>query len=73
VINEAKQIMGIPAHPHILTLVNFLASSTIKNPKKKDIPVECVIILNHVSGGELFDHISKTGPLTDDFCRYYLK
>ena len=72
-MNEVKQIWQLDTHPNVLSLTNFIASSTIKKPPSTEIPVECVIVLNYISGGELFYYVSNSGPLNDNFCRYYFK
>ena len=72
VMNEVKQIWELDGHPNVLKLVNFIATSTMKNAST-EIPVECIIVLDYISGGELFYYVANSGAFSEPVARYYFK
>ena len=68
-IKSEVQTLNKLHHAHIVNLVE-VNKGTILNPKKASKTVE-YIVLELVSGGELFDFVANSGRFTEPVARYF--
>ena len=59
-------------HPNLVNLIAFKDSAIWKKSDGKEIPI-AYIVLELISGGELFDFVASTGAFSEPVCRYYFK
>ncbi len=70
-LNEAK-VMSEIAHPNIVRLHAYSPKSVLRRPERQDKPV-MYLVLDLVTGGELFDYVALGGPLEERLARYYFR
>ena len=59
-------------HPHVVKYFEFKENSTMI--KKDGTPVQVAYIAQEmISGGELFDYVSYSGPFSEPIAKYYFK
>jgi len=71
-INNEVKIMSVLNHPGLVKFYEYSEKGVIEKAKGKNIPV-LYLVLELVTGGELFDYIAVSGSFSDKFARYYFK
>ena len=61
-VSREIEILKMIRHPNIIQLFEII-----------ETPKQLFLIMEYVSGGELFDYISETGAFTEKFARFYFK
>jgi len=69
-LNEAKIMMEFN-HPNIVKLFEFSEMGNIKKPGK-EVSV-LYLVLELITGGDLFDYVAVSGKFADGLARYYFK
>ena len=65
------EIMDKLDHPNVIKQYAY-GEALYKKQGKEDLK-KFYIALEIAKGGELFDYIAHTGPLSEPMCRYYFK
>lgn len=74
VLNEMKAIQKIQDHPNIIKLINVIEHGYIQFRDKQDIQnVFAILVLEVLTGGELFYHIKRCGRFSIETCLFYFK
>ena len=71
VFNEAK-VMSQLDHPNIIKLYEFGESGVFEKSNRKQITVS-YLVLELITGGELFEYVALTGRFSDRLARHYFK
>ena len=71
VINEAKVMLQLD-HANIVKLFEFSESALLKKASGKETAV-LYLVLELITGGEMFDYIAVSGRFPDGLCRFYAK
>lgn len=71
IANEVKT-MSVLDHPNLVKLYEYSEKGVIEKANGKNIPV-LYLVLELITGGELFDYIAVSGSFTDKVARHYFK
>ncbi len=70
-LNEAK-VMSKLEHPHLVRLYDYGEKGILEKPDGKQLAV-LYLVLELVTGGELFDYIAASGRFSEGLARYYYR
>ena len=71
VLNEVK-VMSELDHPNIIKLHEYSDKGVVERPSKKTVPV-LYLVLDLITGGELFDYVAISGRFSEKLARHYFK
>ncbi len=71
VINEAKVMLQLD-HANIVKLFEFSESGLLKKANGKEVAI-LYLVLELITGGEMFDYIAVSGRFMEGTCRFYAK
>jgi serine/threonine protein kinase len=71
-INNEVKVMSVLDHPNLVKLFEYNEKGVIEKAKGKNVPV-LYLVLELITGGELFDYIAVSGRFSDKLARYYFK
>ena len=71
VFNESKIMLQLD-HANIVKLYEFSESGVLRKANGKELAV-LYLVLELITGGEMFDYIAVSGRFSDGICRYYAK